>query len=120
VIDHQQGTAALWAAAPRCAFYIRTQVTDAPTYRYDAVDLAAYGHWLVTPVPPAAGDLVHLFDRSTKTGGTYRVIGRAWSYSSYGSAAWPLGQLQPSQGPVLDVIVEAADGPFVNQVDATA
>jgi hypothetical protein len=104
--------------AARCSFYVRIQVTDEPTFRYAPVRLdSPMGHgYLVTVHPPMVGDLISLYDHQAHAGGAYRVIDRSWTHSSYGSANWPHVEDRPRVGPMLDVIVEAAEGPFVAQV----
>ncbi len=103
-------------AAPRCQFYERVQVEGG--YRYDMINLngpAGYGR-LVTPHPPATGDLISLWDAHEKRGGAFRVLERAWHHSSYGSTDWPYGSPASKEGPLLDIVVEAAEGPFVGEV----
>lgn len=106
-----------FATAPRCSFYERIQVTADPTYRYEKIEIASSRNdgVLRTPYPPAVGDLITLYDRLRKAGGTYRVIERAWSHASFGSTNWPLGLKDAHVGPMLDVVVEPTVGPFVNE-----
>lgn len=103
-------------AAPRCQFYERTAVEGG--YRYEMIHLDGPGGYdrFVTPHLPARGDLISLWDAHEKRGGVFRVIERAWHHSSYGSADWPYGQRTSNEGPLLDIIVEGADGPFVDEV----
>jgi hypothetical protein len=69
---------------------------------------------------PQVGDLVHLHyvDEGVTPGrtlvGTFQVVQRAWHYSAFGSANWPLGEPIPRCPGGVDVITERADGPFVN------
>jgi hypothetical protein len=105
----------LWNATPRCSFYIRTRVSDAPTYTYDKVSQSGPDGSLTILTPPSIGDLVHLADRLTGYSDTCRVIDRAWWHVQYGSVSWPYGQAQPSQGPILHIIVEATEGPFPHE-----
>lgn len=103
-------------AAPRCQFYERTAVEGG--FRYDMISIngpMGAGR-LVTPHPPAVGDLISLWDVHERRGGTFRVIERAWMYSSYGSTDWPYGTPASKEGPLLDIVVEAAEGPFVDEV----
>jgi len=93
---------------PMCSFYVRTLVSDTPTYRYERLDNVGKDRYLNTPHPPLIGDLIHL------GGGTYRVVDRAWGHSTYGSFNWPLGAKESTVGPLLDFSVESADGLFVN------
>lgn len=106
-------------AAPRCQFYERVQVEGG--YRYDRIGIKGpdgFGRF-VTPYPPAAGDLISLLGRwnaGEERGGTFRVVERLWLHTGYGAAAWPHGSAASQEGPLLDVIVEAAEGPFVDEV----
>jgi hypothetical protein len=97
----------------RCNFYRRTPVTDG-RYRYDFIqhgDHAGDG-FLRTPHPPLVGDLINLYDPQAKTAGTYRVIERSWTHSAWGSPNGPYGEPRPHVGPILDVVVETAEGVF--------
>jgi hypothetical protein len=103
-------------AAPRCQFYERVKVEDG--YRYDRININGpngFGRF-VTPHPPVVGDLISLWDADEKRGGTFRVVERAWHHSSYGSTDWPYGSPTSKEGPLLDIIVEVAAGPFVDEV----
>jgi hypothetical protein len=106
----------IWRAAPRCTFYVRDQVAeDPPTYHYGMISQdsgPSQGGSLVTPHPPAVGDLIGLHDRLTRTSGGYRVIERYWTYSQYGSGDWPAGEMHPRTGPLLTLIVVPDNGPF--------
>jgi hypothetical protein len=97
----------------RCNFYRRSPV-DVGLWRYDHISLAGpHGDtFLHTPHPPHVGDLIGLYDPFTKKGGVHRVVERSWTHSSWGSADWPYGEPRPHVGPLLDVIVEDAEGPF--------
>ena len=109
---------AVWEAATPCAFHVRIQVTDAPTYRYDQIwvrgGLAGSGGRLDMPHPPAVGDLIYLIDEHGQHTGTHRVIERSWGYAAYGSNAWRVGRARPDagNGPSLDIIVVPDAGPF--------
>lgn len=92
----------------RVAFHIRQATPKG--YTYESVHIRPDGR-LDTPYPPAVGDLVHLPGYRT----SHKVISRAWSYPQYGSAAWPYGA-RPTDGPLLDLIVEPAIGPFTDDV----
>jgi hypothetical protein len=76
---------------------------------------------LLTYHPPQVGDLLLLPDPRTGHPGNYQVVRRGWLYSAYGSANWPIGELAPKTPPLLDIIVEAAEGLFRGEaeVDAT-
>lgn len=64
--------------------------------------------------PPLPGDLISLRDRAEdpERRGIFRVMERAWTHASWGSADFPYGQREPSSGPLLDIIVAPADGPY--------
>lgn len=110
----------------QCHFYER--VADGHYWRYDmlSVHRSPDQGSLTYTVPPMVGDLirlqttVYLDDDAPEDApdpdprlGTYRVIGRCFGGPEYGSQAWPYGK---EPGPVwLDVICEAADGPFRNE-----
>lgn len=99
-----------------CSFYIRTPAGDGQ-FHYEHVNISSphYDGKMHTPYPPQAGDLIHLWDTIKKQGGTYEVIARQWLHSSYGSTNWPPLEQQPTVGPLLDVIVELAEGVFRNE-----
>lgn len=108
------------SATPRCRFYVRTQVTDAPTYRYDSVwlpDTWTRDGCLVTPNPPAVGDLIQLWGDDEAHRGFFEVVARAWLHPAYGSANWPYGQPDPAVGPELIATVVPADGPFRDEAE---
>jgi hypothetical protein len=101
-----------------CSFYIRTPV-EGEQFKYEPVNISspAGNGGMTTPYPPAAGDLIQLWDSIKETGGVYRVLVRRWMHSSYGSANWPYGKNASTVGPHLEVIVEAAVGPFVDEAE---
>jgi hypothetical protein len=99
---------------------VRTPVGDNPLdvdYHYRQISLPTPGvdGWR-TPWPPAVGDLVSLPDA-----GMYRVVDRGWMFAGYGSMNWPAatgpGPARPVVGPILTVLVEAAEGMFVREVE---
>lgn len=100
----------------RCHFQVRARAGDGQ-FHYEAISLynPRGDGYLHTPHPPAVGDHIHLWDVATKRGGNHRVIARAWLHSSYGSTNWPHGRDAPIVGPILDLIVEAADGPLSSE-----
>lgn len=101
-----------------CLFSIRTQVTDAPTYRYDVIDIRSpRGNGkLQTPHPPQIGDQIYLYDqRDNGPRGEFRVIARSWHHSSWGSANWPILDAYATEPPRLDVLLERCDGIFGNE-----
>ncbi|MER6832680.1 hypothetical protein ABT320_01600 [Streptomyces cellulosae] len=102
--------------APRCQFYERVKVKGG--FRYDLINVSGPNGFdrFVTPHPPAVGDLISLWDAHRERGGVYRVVDRAWHHSSYGSTDWPYGSQAPKRGPLLDIVVEAAGGLFVDEV----
>lgn len=97
-----------------CTFHERIAADGG--YRYSPVHVRTWsGIALPVSVPPFVGDLVHL-----DTGGGYRgfrVVDRAWLYPQFGSLAWPTHCPEPLKGPMLTVIVEAAEGPFVREAE---
>ncbi|MFD1656974.1 hypothetical protein ACFSL4_01670 [Streptomyces caeni] len=99
-----------------CSFYIRTPAGDSQ-FHYDPVNISSPHHdsKMHTPYPPQVGDLIHLWDFVKKQGGTYQVIARQWLHSSYGSTNWPVLEQQPTVGPLLELIVESAEGVFREQ-----
>lgn len=110
---------ALPPPAPRCSFYVRTEVTtQPPTYQYDSVPVGkTHGGALTLAVPPAVGDLVWLADEFGKHTGTHRVIERSWTYSMRGSNDWPWDAPHPNVGPLLTLIVVPDVGPFRNEAN---
>ncbi|GIL29163.1 hypothetical protein [Actinocatenispora comari] len=72
---------------------------------------------LPTPYPPAVGDLIWLTDRFTGSGAVYRVLERQWMHAGYGSMSWRAGTAAPAEGPMLEIVVEAAGGLFLDEVD---
>ncbi len=99
------------APGVRIAFHIHTATPKG--YTYESVHLHPHGR-LETPYPPNVGDLVHLPGYPT----SHQVVSRAWSYPQHGSADWPYGA-RPSEGPLLDLIVEPAIGPFNDDATET-
>ena len=107
----------MWRWAPRCGFYLRTVVTDGPlAYHYEPLDLHHYGHrGLATFHPPLVGDLIDLDTREPNgkiCTATYKVIERCWRHVTYGSMYWPHHLPNPVEGPILEVVVECAEGLF--------
>lgn len=104
---------------PRVRFAVRYPAGDG-RWRYEPVDIANPdgAGFSALEYPPAPGDLISLWDRSLHARGlpqpeggpVFRVLDRWWSHSSWGSADWPYGEQVPRSGPLLDVIVEPADG----------
>jgi len=105
---------ALLRFAPQCWFSVRTPV-DGGLFRYDRRYTEAGGDrdgCVPFLIPPSTGDLVLLWNADDRSCATYRVVERDWSYAAYGSGAWPYGERTPLVGPILQIIVEAAEGPF--------
>lgn len=94
----------------RCSFYIRTRTHGGFHYAPVEVRSGPDSQGLTTQYPPVIGDLINL------PGGVFVVTARAWSHSKYGSSNWPPGASQPILGPLLDVIVQVTEGPFVAEV----
>ena len=100
----------------RCQFHVRTPA-DGGWY-YDHVRIAGpeSDGDLHTTYPPAVGDLIFLWDAFKRSGGRFRVVGRDWLHAGWGSTYWPYTERQSTVGPELQLIVEPADGLFVDQV----
>ena len=96
-----------------CHFYIRTPAGDG-LFNYDQVQISGSQHdaALRTTHPPLTGDLISLWDSYTQKGGQFRVIDRAWHHAAWGSTIWPYTEILPTDGPRVDIIIEAAEGPF--------
>lgn len=101
---------------PRCSFYERTPVEGG--YHYEKISLRnpRGDTYLETDHPPLVGDLIFLSDATSDRRGQYRVIERSWLHSSWGSTDWPYVESVSTTGPLLDIVVERAEGPFVNEV----
>lgn len=101
---------------PRCSFYERTPVEGG--YRYDKISLTnpRGDTYLETDQPPLVGDLIFLSDAVSERRGQYQVVERSWLHSSWGSTDWPYGEPASTTGPLLDIVVEAAMGPFADEV----
>jgi hypothetical protein len=106
-----------------CHFYIRTLAGDnnCRYWRYTLVGQdAPPGDAWVTWWPPAAGDLVTLFGHGGEAlpgGPAFRVLERSWSHPAHGSVNWPPGKDEPDRGPILDIVVAAAEGLFRDETD---
>lgn len=107
--------------SPRCLFAIRYPAGGG-TWWYRRVliaDPAGQGY-LVTAWPPSPGDLITLWDQDLERRGLpqpdggpcFRVVERCWGHPGWGSATWPYGAAAPSDGPLADIIVEPAAGPY--------
>lgn len=99
----------------RCVFRLRVKVADAPTYRYDHLDIRTPEHNgdISLIHPPLIGDLIYL------PGGMFRVVDRCWMHASYGSTYWPYMSPHATVGPRLEVVVEQAEGLYVHEAESS-
>ncbi|MGW1961782.1 hypothetical protein ACWCPD_16075 [Streptomyces sp. NPDC001935] len=99
-----------------CSFAIRTPAEN-DQFTYERVNIGSrHGDGkLHTFYPPAVGDLIHLWDTVKQKGGMFAVLARQWLHSSYGSTNWPVLEEQPTVGPLLELVVEPAEGVFRNE-----
>lgn len=96
-----------------CRFCVRTPAGDGQfTYEPVNLDSARFDGRLRTAHPPLPGDLIFLWDSIKREGGVFRVIERCWHHAGFGSTYWPVLEQFPAEGPGVDIIVEAAEGPF--------
>ncbi|MFE2164903.1 hypothetical protein ACFXB3_07485 [Streptomyces sp. NPDC059447] len=100
------------APLPRVSFYERTAIQGGYRYRKISINNRHGDTHLHTLHPPVVGDLIQLWDATERRGGMYQVVARQWLHSSYGSMDWPHGESSPNVGPLLDIVVEAAEGAF--------
>lgn len=99
----------------RCHFYVRHRVDGG--YHYASFDPGTpESPFIPLSTAPQVGDLVWLYDRATKAGTTHQVLERSWQYPEYGSRNWPHGAPGPTVGPMVEIIVEPAEGLFRNEV----
>lgn len=103
-----------WA---RLWFYERRPNPDGWQYQRINPSTPSMDGTLRTTMVPAVGDTFHLADQHDKERrGTFKVVSRDWAYPSFGSHDWPyVGGIV--NGPIVTVIVERSEGPFVNQAD---
>lgn len=100
----------------RCHFYLRERVKDGQFFYSSVLLQGPKGDGcLHTFHPPAVGDLIYLWDKLQKGPGSVRVLARSWLHASWGSTHWPHGAAFPTDVPLLDIIVEREDGPFVDE-----
>lgn len=100
---------------PRITFAIRHPV--GPYYQYRRVSLDQPDRsYLITEHVPAVGDLIWMWDTEFQRGYNCRVVERSWSFPGYGSVSFPYSSREPRDGPLLDIIVEEATGPYRNQI----
>jgi len=95
----------------RCSFFVRRSAADGWLYERGKMHGGPEG--TLTIVPPAVGDLIYVEDV-----GTCVVVTRSWTYASWGSMDWPYNAPTAIVPPLLDLIVEPADGPFADEVGA--
>lgn len=101
-------TVALWCS-------IRTPVPGGYRYTPGGISVPPGGEWL-TDHPPLVGDHLFVQDHSTREWANCRVVERSWSLAQYGSSDWRLGEPRPTEPSRLTLIVEAADGPYRDEV----
>jgi hypothetical protein len=98
------------AAYVRCTFHARIPVEGGHAYEpITPRGNSASGSWS-TLHPPSIGDLVPLSPQ------LYKVTDRIWRYAEHGSRDWPLVEPHAIKGPMLDLIVEPAQGPYHDQI----
>lgn len=108
------------SGTPRCKFSVRYPAGDGK-WRYQSVSIAGPGGGLYGLYdPPAVGDLIFLWNSGgpqPEGGSAFRVVERSWMHSSWGSADWPYGEAEPRSGPMVNIIVEPAEGPYRDETD---
>jgi hypothetical protein len=103
-----------------CSFNLREDAgmhREGAKYKYTALHLNNYqsdGH-LYTLYPPVVGDTILLIDNTQDIHGTFEVIARDISHSSYGSYNWPYGKQHSDVGPHFNYIVVRSTGVFRNE-----
>ena len=98
----------------RLSFVIREPTALAGQYRYRTAYVHNEGgHGYPSAFVPRIGDLIHIPAPSTKMGRVYDVV---WLWPAYGSQAWP-HTLLPKDGPIVQVFVDEARGPYVDEAD---
>jgi hypothetical protein len=102
----------------RVIFSVRSLTTDSH-WRYRRISPGSpYGSGrLPMRFPPVIGDLIILQDayEEIEGGPVFRVVDRQWAHSQYRSPDWPYDAPEPREGPLLDVIVEPAEGVYRNE-----
>jgi len=111
---------------PRVKYAVRYPAGDG-RYRYQSVEMASPGGSTFVPLEhlPAVGDTVSRWDSQLhrqnlpqpEGGPVFAVVARHWGYVSWGSATWPYGEREPREGPLVDIIVEPAEGPYAHETD---
>ena len=107
----------------RVKFAVRYPAGDGK-WRYVSVMIPSYegsGSYAPLEQLPAVGDLVYLYDMDTNgPRGIFRVLDRAFMWSSYGSVDWPHGEPRPRSGPLVDIIVEPSEGAYRDETPICA
>jgi hypothetical protein len=109
-------------ALPRCMFSVRYPAGDGRWW-YQRMSIASPGGaGSIGMEPPLIGDLISLWDTHTQPEGgpVFRVIDRCWGHASWGSVTWPYGESEPQEGPLVDIILEPAQGPYPDETDICA
>jgi hypothetical protein len=107
----------------RCDFVVRRPTPD-NKWRYERLYFQSYYGNTFLPLahPPAVGDLIVLQPQPAPAyqagGPVFRVLERMWTHAMYGSPDWPYGDDRPRTGPLLDIIVEQADGLYRDEAVA--
>lgn len=103
----------------RCSFaervYVAGSLRTTGGFRYTRISRGGPGgdDFLHTDHPPDVGDHIFLWDQSEDgPRGNFVVIERSWTHSAFGSADWPRTEPRPTVGPMLDIIVEKAEGMY--------
>lgn len=104
-----------------CAFHLREKAgmhREGMKYKYTTIWLDNYQRdgKLHTMHPPVVGDTLLLIDNAQDIHGTFAVVARDFSHSSYGSANWPLTEKHSNVGPCITYIVERSIGVFRDEV----
>lgn len=89
-------------------FYLRTEVEGG--YAYDRIEIKSPDHsWLELDDLPHVGDLFWVSNQSVE------VVKRSFNPSVWGSPNWPYGNRRQVTPIMVDLIVIAAPGPFVDE-----
>lgn len=107
---------------PRCSFAVRYPAGNGKwRYQRVSVDSGPLAGYAPMTSPPIPGDLITLHGRPgsrPEEGPVFRVVERMFTYPSYGSGSWPYGKTKPEEGPLIDFIVEPAQGLYRDETDA--
>lgn len=104
-----------------CSFHLREAAgmhREGMKYKYTQLWLNNYQRdgKLHTMHPPVVGDTLLLIDNAQDIHGTFAIVARDFSHSSYGSANWPLTEKHSNVGPRITYIVERSTGVFRDEV----